>query len=432
MSKYILIILSASIFSVFSYFVFCHTIDAPSFDDYDATLVFIKKFFFESDTTGEKLKALFHNHNEHRIVFSRSLAALYYGIFHQLNFSHLVIIQNVFLIGCMLLMLSEMLRNKMPWPAAILLLCVFLMNFSFFQVTFYYWGGIQYYSVIFFSILSLIMLNEANSIGSRNYIMSLTFALMAVFSFGNGVLAMFLGGFLLWVQKKYKLLTIWAGISGVTMFFVLIPKSVTTGDATPLNFEWMARLFFTFLGSFLFINPEPEQLRYINIVICAVVGIAVFIFWIRLFISGYGKVRPLLFTLFSLPVLTALIISISRFTTKSAGGVAPRYMFFSAFIPVMVVLILWERGKIKLRYLNVVAFAAVPLWLISFYNNRLALISYNEEIISGIRTWEKDHTAKLIYFAEAEHYSHVREWALKNKVIADEGENSKTISEGMR
>jgi len=418
MIKYISIGLSVIIFFIFSFTLLHDSLSVPSYDDYDATLSFIKKFYFEPHTFFEKIEMLFSRHNEHRIFLSRLVAVTYYYFFNQLNFAHLVIFQNIFLIGSLALLVMIMIQNKFPAAAAILIGSVFLLNLSFWQVSFYYWGGIQYYTVFFFSILSLYFLNKSEQLAGGPFLLAVLFVLMAVFSFGNGFLALFLGGYILWAQKKHGLLLIWAMLTIVLLMVLFVSMSdIEKPDRGTFQVAWMARLLLTFNGSFLFINPAGEFWRYVNITICAVVGVGVLVYWAYLFFNGYARRNPLLYSLFSLPILTGIIISISRFDTKSAGGIAPRYMFFTSIIPVMLILVLWDRKVIREHIVNLISISGVFLWSCSFYNNWHEFRESNEEIVERIEKWEKNPAVRLIYFKDAAHYSETMKWAVDHKVV---------------
>ena len=416
MSKYISISFSIAILLVFVYTLFNDSLNLPSFDDYDATLSFIKNFYFNNLSGAEKFQSLFSRHNEHRILFSRAIAASYFGLFHEINFAHLVIIQNIFLVSFFGVILFLFKDEKQLTPTVFLLITAFLFSFSIWQVSFYYWAGIQHFVVFLFSFSSLILLNKTDKTVSQTFVLAVLFAFLGVFSFGNGFLVLFLGVFLLFAQKKYSVLPAWMIASFLLLFFTFfVQKPGQSEGHGPFNIEWMARLLFTFLGSFLYINPPSGQ--YLNIVICMLIGVAIFAYWLWLFFSGYAFRKSLLFSLFSLPVLTGIIISISRFETRAAGGIAPRYMFFTATIPVMLILILMDRKTIKKEALTLLTILVLLLWCVIFYNNSTALRASNQEITANVEKWKTDNGTRLVYYQEPENYSGILRWAINHRVV---------------
>jgi len=418
MSKYLFLLLSVLII-----FIFCLTLvqnaqNIPSFDDYDATLSFIRNFYFEKRLLLQKTKLLFSFHNEHCIMISRASAAIYFYIFQEINFKPLVLYQNLFLFGFFAVLLAIMRQQKLISFPVVLFTIFFLFSLSFWQVSFYYWAGIQHYTVFFFSFLSLFLLNKTEKPVSRDFLLAVFSVLLAVCSFGNGLLTLFLGAFLLLVQRKYRTLIAWSIISAAILIVIFLSRNpAQIADGEKFNLEWMGRLLFTFLGSYLFVNPSVNMLYTVNIIICFAFGVAVFIFWLWLFFKGYAFKNPLLYVLFSLPILTGIIISISRFSTKAAGGIAPRYMFFTAVIPVMLVLILLDLKILNKKSQQFLVVLGSIIWMTSFYNNINALKSSNKELVTAIHVWQQDKTKPLINQGNLWDYSYRLRWAVENNVI---------------
>ncbi|GGC02627.1 hypothetical protein [Dyadobacter sediminis] len=416
MSKYFSISLTLAIILVFGFTLFNNVLNAPTFDDYNTTLDFIRRFYFENNSFGGKVSELFNRHNEHRILISKAAAAVYYRLFHYINFAHLILFQNLFFAGFFILVLALMKQQKQLVSETVLFITAFLASLSFWQVTFYYWGGIQHYTVFFFSFLSLFLLNKTPERPDGNFLASVLAALLAVLSFGNGFIVLFLGAFLLFAQKKRFLLFIWGTISLVLLFITFLPRPEIGATAhAAFDFGWMARLLFTFLGSFIYVNPPAGV--HINIILCMITGLAVAVCWLWLFLKGYAFRNPLLYCLLSFPVLTGIIISISRFETKAAGGIAPRYMFFTAAIPVFLLLIFMDMKIITKSHLKFIAAFGVVIWGISFHNNLSALKDMNKEQVATIMKWKTDPATPLIYYREAKTYSDIMSWALAHRVV---------------
>jgi hypothetical protein len=422
MNRYLAISLSILLILVFGYNLIRHSLNIPTFDDYDATLGFIKNFYFDKASLLQKLKLLFTFHNDHCIVISRASAVMYYNFFKELNFAHLVIYQNLFLMAFFIVVLAIMRQQNLLSAYTVLFATIFLFNLSLWQVMLNYWGGIQTYTVFLFSFLSLFLLNKSQKPKDISFILAVFCVLLALFSFGNGVLVLFLGSFLLWVQKKYAAWCVWSIVSAGLLGFVLFWRIQSHVPASEtFRFDWMGRLLLTFSGSFLFVNPSGDFMRYVNIIFCMVVGAAVLLFWIWLVFKKYPFKNPLLYTLFSLPLLTGILIAVTRFSTKAAGGIAPRYMFFTATIPILLVLILLDLGILNKRSVKYLVVAAMVVWGVSFYYNGIALKTYQTELISVIRKWEKDDKTPLVYYHEPQHYSRILHWAIREKVVSVSG-----------
>jgi hypothetical protein len=418
MNKYLSFLICGILIFTFGYNLFQHALNIPSFDDYEATINFIRKFYFQTGSFPQKLSLLFSFHNDHCILISRASAALYYNLFKEVNFAHLIIYQNLFFVAFYVLLLVIMRQENLLSSYTVLIVTIFLFNLSLWQVIFNYWGGIQTYTVFFFSFLSLFLLNKTEKPQDKFFILAVVSILFAVSSFGNGVLALFLGTFLLSARKKRAALIVWSIISAGLLFFILFWRLKSHVPVQEIfNLNWMLRLLFTFSGSFIFVNPSQDFMHYANIILCMVVGAGVLAFWLGLIFKGYHLKNPLLYALLSLPILTGLLIAVSRFTTKAAGGVAPRYMFFTATIPILIILILIDLKIVSQKSLKFLTVFSFVIWSASFYNNRMALETYNKEMIAIIKKWEKDDQTRLIYYHEPSYYSRMMHWAIKEKVI---------------
>lgn len=397
------------------YILFFVSLGLPSFDDYSATISLIKQYYFDNTGFEGKLSLLFSKHNEHRIFVSRLTAIIYFGLFHKINFYHLILFQNIFLFGFICLIMRLFKREKQFDELTFLFIVIFLCSTSFWQVSNFYWAGIQHFAVLFFSFGSLIVLDRTVKTWSIHFLLAVFLALMAVLSFGNGFLVLLMGIFLLFAQKKYSILWVWTLISiGLIVYSVFVDRA-DTALKVAFNPEWMARLLLTFSGSFFFVNSQA--LRYTNIILCMIVGVGVLGFWVWLFVSKYAFKKPLLYALFSLPILSGIIISISRFDTKSAGGIAPRYMFFSAVIPVLIVLILLDLNLIKRKNLTYVLPFFTLLWAVMFYNNYHGLKEMNEEQMAVTEDWKRDKQKSLVYYDQSSATSEILQWAVCNQII---------------
>lgn len=402
----------------FLFVVFFISPGIPSFDDYYATLHLIKLYYFESQGFFDRASVLLLRHNEHRILLSRLTAVVYYDLFKELNFYHLILFQNLFLIGFVSLIVYLYKKEKQFDSITFLFMTVFLFSTSFWQVTQFYWGGIQHYTVFFFSFFSLIVLHQTERVLSWRFLAASLLAILAVLSFGNGFLALLMGLVLLFSQKKFSILWPWIVLTiGLLVYCFLVEKPGSMVKPS-FNIIWMAKLLFTFLGSFLYVNSPT--FHYINIIFCMLVGIGVLGFWLWLSATGYMFRKPLLYVLFSLPVITGIIISISRFETKAAGGIAPRYMFFTASIPVIILLISLDLKLLNKNQLKKGLPFLLLMWVIMFYNNYRCSLDMKVELTGTMEAWKKDKKLPLVYYDHSNSQSDILNWAICNQILKGE------------
>ena len=416
--KAVSLVASIVVFVAFGRAVLHYTLDVPSYDDYNATIYAIQMFYFEATNLKQQLALLFKPHNEHRIFLSRLSSIIYYDLFGKLNFRALILYQNLYLLAAFGLTLAILRKAKIQlWPL-LLPVSFFLFSLSFWQVTFYYWGGIQHYTVCFFIMLSLYWLTSAREVVSWQYIGSILAALIAITSFGNGILVVPLALFLLWTQKKYQLIFPWLGVAILYILLQLTNEPAVTRDFSNFRIDWAIRLFFTYLGSFAYVSSYGTPWHYPNIILCMAVGAVVFFYWLKLLWSGYAFKTPLLFCLLCLPILTGVLIAISRFDTKAAGGIAPRYMFFTAFIPIWVISILYDTGKLKKSLLLPLYLVTGLLWSLSYTTNSSLIKDFNRQNQVTLAAWLKDKSVPLVYYdiINTQGHGQLLLWALKYDV----------------
>lgn len=181
----------------------------------------------------------------------------------------------------------------------------------------------------------------------------------------------------------------------------------------------MGKLLFTFLGSSLYVTPPAKFWSYANIVLCSAARLGAFFVWVKLLVKGYLYKNPLLYSLLTLTILTAILIAFGRFETKAAGGIAPRYMYFSTCIPVFLLLIYADLQKRRGKEMPVKAIIPLTLlvWGLSYVNNVRAIKAFNQETLTAFHRWEQDHQHPLVPPQNHDpRYSEVFLWAMENKV----------------
>ena len=365
----------------------------------------------------DKLKLLFHNHNEHIILLSKITALVYYKIFGEISFKNLIIFQNLFLFGHIWLIIKVCSLQKINFNEVLLPITFCLFNFSFWYCIFFYSGGIQYYASPFFCILSLIFFYQSSTFFSINFFGGVICLVLAICSFGNGIITIPLGCLILWSQNKRKLLVTLITISIVIVYGVFLNQSTKSTSFHDFDLLKAVKLFFTFLGSSVFLNFSQKYINLINVYFCFILGLLIFIFWSYLFFKGYEKERPLLFGLLSIPILTGVIIAFARYKTGMLGGLVTRYMFFSEIVPIAVLLILQDKGYLyKIRSQVIIFF--VLIWGLILYNIYPKINASNAEITGLYETWLVDKKKGLLpNYPNELHYGGILEEAIEKRVL---------------
>jgi hypothetical protein len=171
---------------VFLYFniVNQYALNIPTRDDYDVILNFL--YEFKTGSLREKIILLFSQDNEHRLLHSHLLYALYYILFDHINFRHLIIIGNLQLVAISLI--SAYFIRKVAgkyWTIA-----AFIWNLCLFDLNTYENGNfamacMQNYGVIMLFLLSLFLYSRNN----KFIIPAACLQALCIFSSGNGMVA---------------------------------------------------------------------------------------------------------------------------------------------------------------------------------------------------------------------------------------------------
>lgn len=111
--RYKIIGLGVSIIMIVFYylFVFKYAINIPFADDYDQQLAFIDSWI-NIDSTTEKIKLLFSQHNEHRLFTTRIIPLLSYELFGFIDMRHTMYVGNVAILGIWLTLLHLIHKDK--------------------------------------------------------------------------------------------------------------------------------------------------------------------------------------------------------------------------------------------------------------------------------------------------------------------------------
>lgn len=405
------LIVSASIILLFYFLHFVYLVDLPSYDDYDTTLNFLlenPEFTFSS---------LIHPHNDHLIFFTRAIAVTYFNLFHVLSFKNLVLIQNIFLFGNFILILWITKIESIRFQTILILITIYLFNLSFWSSSFYFSGGSQHFVSTFFTILTLICLHQTNQIKSYFFLLSIIFATLSVISFGNGIIVIPLTYFLLFDKERKNILILWfVFCTGLGFLFLLNHNSEKS--IISLNMVALVKFYFTFLGSFLYVEPNTLIWKKVNIYGCFGVGVFVFAQWLYLIYCGYAFKKKLLFSLFSMPIFTGVLLALGRCDGTFQAGLTARYMYFSTLIPVALILILVNRTILSKWAINVLIGLVMLSYCLTARMGYTEFTKANQDIVERYDAWLNNKNIGLVFFQPTElRFGKTLEESIKKGII---------------
>lgn len=307
---------------------FMYSVNAPINDDYQAIMEFINKCI-SSDSYSEKIKLIFAQHNEHRIVYTRIWTILSYKININVNFTILSLIGNISLIGIAAIFYKRFLfLNK-----SLLLfipISIFIFNFTSWENITFAMASLSNFTVYFFILVSLGFITSNTLQRKRNLFLAVLFFFLAVITQGGGLLLFPISIAVLLYKKEYKNLIIYSVSSALIIFFYFYdynkPEQSIDFVTSIITYKGNILLFaFAFLG-----NAFNYYLIYTNTIDASIlftIGIGIFFFLLFGYITytKYYKRNLFIYSIMLLILVSSFVTAISRvsFGIETAG--ASRY-----------------------------------------------------------------------------------------------------------
>ena len=277
----------------------------------DVTLIeFIHAKELGSDFFGQ----LFRVDNDHAIVIPRLATWLNQILNGSVNFKQLILLSAVTLCGCFYLLWTQFQKSKIALPYFIPV-GFFLFQPQFFEVSNWAITGLQHINIVLFVCLSLIALEQ------KKLLLALFWAILAGFTFGNGiVLFVVLAAYLIFA-KRYKEFLAW-GIGLGVYLALLLPHYVFGQQAKfDLNVLHIANYALGILGACML------DLTGNNLLVGIVFGGLLFGYWVFLFLVK--KQQTFFGYLFLFIVGTCLIIAIPRSGANWTTYNSSRYFLYA-------------------------------------------------------------------------------------------------------
>ena len=385
----------------------------PYEDDLNSTLSFIADYAFSSLSIGEKLKLIFSQYNEHRIVFDRLVFLTDYGLFGQLNFRHCILIGNLapLLIG--LLYYKVSFRGL---PLAQKLLCLVpvayaLFSFQYWELSTWSMAALQNLYVIPFALFSLYSLGKP---GRMAFTLGCGAAVLATFTSGNGLFTFVAGAGVLLLLQSYRKLTllIIIGAATIGLYFWGYIRPPYHPDIADSLFNHTGRAvtyFFTLLGSM--VGPARPKLAVLFGVASLLVtlGLVGYLWYQNKLIARLPLVGWLAFL-----YLTCLSLMASRSGMGIEQAYTPRY-------GIVVVMVFATQAVLALetitqRFVRLGVLSVYVLISVSFYFS--ATNQGNRHRIED-RTRQMRYNSALYYASPAQVSLHWGNQAMAKTIFND-------------
>ncbi len=346
----------------------------PVFDEYTATFDFFCKYS-EANSIKEKFRIFMEPYFECRtpipFVISLLYAKLKSGYF---PFSLAISINAILLLWSSILLFRSV-SNQSKLTLYLPFLLLFIFNSQFLISSINSFSGLSYHGVILLSILAIRALSY-NSIRGR--ICALIFALMAIFTFGNGLVIiplLFLQELRQRGLKNAVLLISPLLLAGVYYFYDYHPFELEKNPFDVLKFLMYIPVF---LGSsFQFFYKE--QLPF-------VIGLCILTLYIYATVKSYFVKNPILYYSMGFIILSAVMTAAFRHTISFDTALRLRYGLFSSFATFVAVLMAFELfpGLTAKPFIKKIAGIAVVFNLATtlfFYPESSLLIINNKQML---------------------------------------------------
>ncbi|NIJ52071.1 hypothetical protein [Dyadobacter arcticus] len=375
-------------FTVWNYYA----INIPKWDDH-ALKTFIEEFAKATDWQ-HKAKALFKQHNEHRIATTRFFAWLDYSIFGHLNFRHLMTVGNLLLLCIIPLWYDLLKKNKKPL-FALVPVPFLLLTLAFWENM--YWGmsAIQNLGVVTLTLWTLYLCINPKVFP---FALSLFLTGITVLTSGNGLLVLPLGALLLFLGQNRKRFALWMIVSAGEIFCYFYwytkPESNPVSKA---SFFQLVKGYMAFLGSFAESIPIANNFRA-----CFLLGIVLFLVAIS---TGFATLFGILKNkysnkferttdLFCLGAIlfilgTALIVVYSRAGFGLDGLLHSRYKIYSVLLLIVAYLyiVIPIRGSFLSPYITAIVFLAVTFNVFSYHYHLVEAYNLRKDLTTSQFNW---------------------------------------------
>jgi hypothetical protein len=364
------------------FFQYLITVNIPWWDDFHGIMLPVYHLFSDAPIS-EKLQEFVSLNNEHRVINDRLFNLAIYLIFGVFEMKILAMLGFINLI----LIFFLLYKVTRPYNANILTYVpvIFLIfNAQYFESLQSLMVPFQNFSVILYVFLSLYFLLYYPKNGFK---LSFLFAIIALFTHGNGILMLVLGALILLVKKKYKNLGIWIALSVVLVFvyFLGYHKPAWNPNISPTEHPLQAFLYvFEFLGSYaLNITDTSTGLTNssLRVILPTAMGLTIVILFTFFFLKKYtiisknyilylnklshSKTDLFLTSSILFFLATGLLIG----WTRTGFPMVSRYTINSHMLIALVYLFLVQNIKNNRSFILTISGFSFFMLVLSYYNN---------------------------------------------------------------
>ena len=339
------------------------SVNLPNTDDLPTVFNFINTFYpFKLD----KLAALFVPFREHVVVLSKLSGYGQVLLAGTLNLKTLILLGNLFWVGVAYRLYVIFKQTKLQL-VYFLPVTLILFQFQFAEISFWsmaIWSNIAVLWLLVESINALLTDNKS----TFRYLSALLFAILAVFTNGNGMLVLPIGLVVLLFKKEpFKKTAGWFLASAIAVYlYWQCRQSINSGYGIANDATVILLGVFAFAGSYADVVSGSFRWLAVGLGLLIVAGSVVVGF------KNYAKTIFLPFNLFKLLAILSFILATAAattlFRTRFDGLDAlflGRYRHYSALAFAVFYLVLLTGINWQKKYLNALFFAFTAFALVA-------------------------------------------------------------------
>lgn len=351
-----------------------YAVNIPYVDDH-ALKGFILKYFSTQQFTN-RIKAIFEQHNEHRIGLTRVLLLLFYYLNNEIDYRWLIWIGNGFLMGILYLYGRYFQLKKIAFYYLIPISWV-LFNLENQENTFWGMASVQNFGVLFFCLLAFLQLEQ------KQYILTAISLTIAVFTSGNGLFALCIVCFMVLFQQQWRVLIsmVLLGMVLGIIYFGDYHAPPATPTARLADAPDVMKATFAFWGSYIdFSQESPLEFRKIKTIFLGIflfLGVSLCVLMNVSYSQKQHKIgltpsfSVFIMATFMLIFMSSLIVVYSRIVGYGYPTIlTSRYKIYSILL--LITLYVWAITVLQEKYKKVLLIVFSFFSIVGFFNSLYA------------------------------------------------------------
>ncbi|HEX3966955.1 MAG TPA: hypothetical protein VHW70_03230 [Edaphobacter sp.] len=313
------------------YYLLARTIlNLPILDDYDSILSFLNHYSQLPSASGKVLYIFTAQHNEYKLIFEHWFVVTEFDLLGHVNFVLMIAIGNlsVLLLGVALWkMLFPQLQDDFRRLTLFLPVIFLLFQLQYYENLTWPTTTLQNIPVVPFSLFSLYFLLRKDR---RSATWALLLLALAVFTSGNGFMAVPVGLLILFYQKRWHLAILWLCLSALLTGIYFFRYNHQSSQSVPGQSVFAVLFHFNLLYFLSFVGSAAESPTHIPFHGAAMVFGIIILFGIGYAIHrGYHRRNPFLAAACLFVLLTGIAVSGLRSDFGVVQSLSSRYRIYS-------------------------------------------------------------------------------------------------------